>query len=82
MPLGGDSEEVGGYRGGGPPLEMRGLSHMLGVPALGSNTRKTSLLSWLESQWDYQEDCKKPRLHSGRACTHLLTPGNKAEKVD
>ena len=35
-------------------------SHILGAPTLEYNTRKTSPLSSLESQWDNQEGLKKP----------------------
>ena len=48
MSLGGDSEEKGDYTGGdSPPWRVSGLSHILGIPVLGSNTGKTSpLASW------------------------------------
>ena len=59
-----------GYQGlGDPPWGVRGLSHMVGTQALGSDTRKTSPLSWFGNQWDLQEGCKKPRLSLRRAHT-------------
>ena len=46
------SEERGDYTGGHPPWEVSGSSHILGTPALGYNTGKTSHLGCLEGQWD------------------------------
>ena len=47
--LGGDTKEEGDpYRG------VNGSSHILGTPALRTNTGKTSLLSYLENQCDYR----------------------------
>ena len=61
----------GGYHGlRDPPWGARILSHILGTPALGSNTRKTIPLSWFKNQWDLLEGCKKLRLHSSTTCTH------------
>ena len=43
----------GGYNGLGDTLwGARGSSHLLGTPALGSDTRKMSPLSWFENWWD------------------------------
>ena len=52
MPLGRDSEEKVDYVGGDPPWGESHLMHILGVPNLGYNTRKTSPLVWLEDWWD------------------------------
>ena len=46
--MGGASEEEGDYRvGGDPPWGVSDLSHILGAPALASNTGKTRPLGWL-----------------------------------
>lgn len=47
VPQGGDKQKEG-Y----PPWGVSSLNHILGSPVLGSNTRKMSLLSWFENQWD------------------------------
>ena len=52
VPLGGDSEEKGDYTSRYPPWGVSGLSNILGAPALGSDTGKTSPHDWLECQWD------------------------------
>lgn len=51
LSLAGDTEEEGVPQAQDPPWGTRGLSHILGSPALGHNTRKMSPLSWCESQW-------------------------------
>ena len=48
-------------------------NHILGTPALRSDTGKMSPLSWFEKQWDWQQGCKKRRLHSWKAHTCVLT---------
>ena len=60
----GDKKRRGYHRLGDPPWEERGLSHILDTAAPGSDTRKTSPLSWFENQWGLPEGCKKPRLCS------------------
>ena len=72
--LAGDKEEEGDYTGGDIPWVVSGLSHILGAPGLASETRKMSPLSCLENQWDWQESCKKPSLHSWKVYTHCLLP--------
>ena len=63
------------YHGlGDPPWGMKGSNHMLGTPALRSNTRKMSFLGWFESQWDLQKDCKKQTLLIKYTHTNLLKP--------
>ena len=39
-------------------------------------------LSWFQNQWDWQQSCKKPRLHSWRTHTLLLTLGNGREQIE
>ena len=45
-------EEKGDYTGGNPPWGVSSSSHMAGALILGSNTRKTCPLGWLEGHWD------------------------------
>ena len=52
-PLGGDTEEEGvTWAWRYPPQRVSSSNHILGTPALGSDTRKTSPLNWFENQWD------------------------------
>lgn len=48
FPLREDSEEKRDYMGGNPPWAVSGLSHPLGTPVLGSDTRKMSPFASLE----------------------------------
>ena len=41
------------------PWRVNGSIHMLGAPALGSNTSRTCPLSWFENQWGLQRGCNK-----------------------
>lgn len=52
------------YMGTDPSWGMRNLSHILYIPALWSDTRNISPLSWFENKWDLTEGSKKPRLCS------------------
>ena len=52
VPLEGDSEEEGDYTGENSPWGVSSSSHILGPPALGSDTGEMSPLGWLEGQWD------------------------------
>ena len=63
-------------------LGIEGSKPRIGGPALGSNTRKMSPLNWFKNQWDLQEGYRKPRLHSWRVCTHLLTSLCKVGEAD
>lgn len=47
-----DSEDKEEYKGGDPPWGVSILSHILGIPVLGSDIRKMSPLGWLEGHWD------------------------------
>lgn len=51
VPLGRDSEEKRDYIGGDAPWEVSGSSHILSVPALGSDKEKTNALGWLKGLW-------------------------------
>lgn len=53
-----------------PPWGVRGLNHMLGTPALGSDRGKMSHYSWFENLWDLQRGCEKLTLLLKR--THTL----------
>jgi len=76
VPLGRDSEE-----GDPPSWGASCSSHTLSIPILGSAVGgKMSLFSWLENQWDFKKDCKKPRLHLCRVHTHLPTPKTRSRK--
>ena len=82
LSLGGNTEGKGNYMGLEilSPWGVRCLSHILDTPGLGSNTRKTSPLSWFGNQWNWQEGCKKHRLCSWRMCTHVLPPKTRRRK--
>ena len=64
VPLGEDSEEKGDYTGRDSPWGQGSLRQILGSPALGSDTRKMSLVGGLEGLWNLQEEYGKPGLHS------------------
>ena len=55
---------------GDPPWGMKDSNHIFDTLALGSNTRKTSALTWFENQYYLQDSSKKLRLHSWRTRAH------------
>ena len=54
VPLKGDSEEKGDYPVRDRHWGVSSWSHILGTPALGSDTRKMGSLGWLEDLWSQQ----------------------------
>lgn len=76
-------EDLGGYhRLGDPSCRARGSNNTLGPPALGSNTGKTSSLSWFANQWDLKEGDKKLILHLWRLHTYLDALGNRRPQTE
>ena len=60
--VGGTEEEGGNHRLRDPPWAVRSSGHIIGIPALESDTRKISPLHWSEHQWELTKDYRKGRL--------------------
>lgn len=81
--MGDTEEERGDHRLRDPPWRVRGSGHIIGIPALKSDTRKISPLSWSEHQWELPEDYRKGRFPFLKEHTlGLLIPDHSVKAAD